>query len=276
MDADRDPVYVFGHSPEEQRRLMAQEEYLGASLKQLLREAGVTPGMRVLDIGCGVGDTSFLTARLVGATGSVVGVDRAPEPLTTARERAAVAGMDNVSFVEGDLRELAFDAPFDAAIGRFVLMYQPDPAAAVRSAAHHVRPGGIVAFQEVDVGVGALSFPRCPTQEQCAERIQATYRAGGIHVRMGARLFGVFRDAGLSEPTMRLDARIGGGPDFPGYAHLAWLVRSLLPMIERFGIATAAEVDIETLEDRLRTEAVAGGGVFVSAPFIGAWARKPS
>ena len=73
---------------------------------------------------------------------------------------------------------------------------------------------------------------------------------------------------------MTLGARIGGGAEMPGYEYTAQTVRSLLPMIERLGVATAQEVDIETLADRLRDEVVAGGGVMISPAMIGAWTCK--
>ena len=90
---------------------------------------------------------------------------------------------------------------------------------------------------------------------------------------MGPRLFQTYLAAGLSAPQLRLDAAIGGGPDWPGYAYLAGTVRSLLPFLERIGAVTAAEVDIDTLEDRLRDEVVAVNGVQILPSLIGAWTR---
>ena len=98
----------------------------------MLRAAGIRPGMRVLDVGCGAGDVSFLAATLVGRDGSVVGVDRSAEAIALAKRRAADVGLANVSFVTQDLQELATDARFDAIIGRLVLMYFPEPDALLR------------------------------------------------------------------------------------------------------------------------------------------------
>jgi hypothetical protein len=70
------------------------------------------------------------------------------------------------------------------------------------------------------------------------------------------------------------DTILGGGPDFAGYAYLAGVFRSILPLLERFDIATASEVDIETLADRLREEMVASGGVTTLQMAVGAFARK--
>ena len=85
-----------------------------------------------------------------------------------------------------------------------------------------------------------------------------------------------YLDAGLPALQLLLDAPVGGGEDWPGYAYVADTVRSLLPMLERMGVATAEEVGVETLADRLRAEAVGQRGVQLLPIVIGAWARKPS
>ena len=64
----------------------------------IFAEAGIRPGMRVLDLGCGAGDVTFVAADLVGPEGSVVGVDRSPEALARARLRAGQRGLTQVRF----------------------------------------------------------------------------------------------------------------------------------------------------------------------------------
>ena len=66
------------------------------------------------------------------------------------------------------------------------------------------------------------------------------------------------------------------GPDSPVYAWVAQTTRTLLPLMERAGVATAAEVGLDTLADRLREEIVAADATVVPPPLIGAWARKPA
>ncbi len=89
--------------------------------------------MHVLDVGCGAGDVSFLCARLVGTEGRVVGIDRSPESIALATQRAQAAGLENVTFVAGDVAPVTIDWRFDAIVGRLVLMYFADPAALLRS-----------------------------------------------------------------------------------------------------------------------------------------------
>jgi hypothetical protein len=72
---------------------------------------------------------------------------------------------------------------------------------------------------------------------------------------------------------MLQQARVEGGPDSPIYAQVAQITRTMLPLMERTGVATAAEVDIERLADRLRDEAVERNAVIVFPPLIAAWTR---
>ena len=95
--------------------------------ERCFREAGIGPGQRVLDIGSGVGDVSLLAARLVGPSGDVVGIERDARSLARARIPAAGAGLRNVSFVQSDVSQVPDGNPFDAAVGRYILFFLPDP-----------------------------------------------------------------------------------------------------------------------------------------------------
>ena len=149
-EPQEEPIYILGHSTEEQQRLIAQASLYGSFTEKLLTQAGIRNGMRVLDIGCGVGDVSLLAARLVGAEGAVMGVDREEVAVEAARERAAALGVQNLTFVAGDPEVLSFPRPFDAVIGRFVLMYQANPTALLSNLRAKLVPGGIAAFHELD------------------------------------------------------------------------------------------------------------------------------
>lgn len=265
----------MGDAECELRRLASQSRLLGDITEEVMLRAGIKPGMSVLDCGCGVGDVSFLTARLIGSAGHVVGIDRSVAAIDRARERAAEAGLRNVSFeVVDDLAVFRPRTPVDAVVGRLILMYLQDPAAVLSHFALQVRPGGLIVFQELVLSM-CRSEPSCGLAERCREWIHDTFVQAGADVDMGWKLFATFQRAGLPCPEMLLGSPVGGGPDSPMYKHIAETVRSLLPMMEQYGIATAEEVMVDNLADRLRTEMTAAGTVCATPCLIGAWSRKP-
>jgi SAM-dependent methyltransferase len=265
--------YVLGHDAAELQRLIEQSEFFGVLTRQLWREAGLAPGMTVLDVGCGAGDTTLLAAELVGPSGRVIGVDRSAQGLALARRRAEAAGLTNVEFREADAAELVLDQPVDALVGRLVLMYFRDHATALRRLAEHVRPGGLIVLQEMDV-LGGSSEPAVPLFDQTLRWVHDAFARAGANPSMGRGLLAAFLGADLPRPRMLLGARVESGPDSAAYPALAGIARTLLPVMEANGIASAAQVGIDTLVERLRGEAVAIGATIYAPPLIGAWVRK--
>ena len=167
---------------------------------------------------------------------------------------------------------MAFDEQFDAVVGRLVLMYYPDPIAAVQKLTQHVRPGGLIIFQEFDMD-NARSFPVAPTFDRVLSWMKRTLLATGARIQLGLELFPIFVAAGLPEPSLRMDAVIGGGAEFPCEILVA-LMQSMLPVMEKLGIATARDVELPTLGERMRNEVVACRGIMRSPALVGAWSRK--
>ena len=275
IDATDPDQYPLGRSDAEARRLELQHRVYGWATRALFAGAGIGAGMRVLDVGSGAGDVALLLADLVGPSGEVVGVEIAPESIGVATERVRAAGVDGiVRFVQADLRDLVLDeAPFDAIVGRWVLMYQPDPVALLRRLAGLLRPGGILAFQESDLELLHGPVPPTPLFEQVRSWMRPPPIDTGIETRMGPKLHAAFLAAGLPAPTVRIDTPVGGGPDWLGYELMAASLRSLLPMLVAFNGVDPAEVGVDTLEDRLRAEIVERDAVLPLVSVYGAWAR---
>lgn len=274
-----DPIYAMGRSEGERRRLVEQAAIYGASTRHLLIEAGLRPGCRVLDAGCGVGDVTLLAAAVVGPGGSVVGVDADAEALAVAEARTARAGLGGqVRFERGDVREVAFDEPFDAVVGRFVLMYLSDAVDGVRRLSRLVRPGGVVAFQEFQFEGLFRSYPDIPGSlyQRTVEWVVETFRRAGVDTEMGLRLPAVFRDAGLPWPQASVHTPLAAGPDHPAYSLFAHVLESLLPLIETLGVATRDEIGVETYARRLSAEAVQHGAAGSAAPVVSAWSTVPA
>jgi SAM-dependent methyltransferase len=229
--------------------------------------------MRVLDVGCGPGDVSVPLAERVGRDGEVVGVDTNDRVLQLARARASASGATQVRFVHTDLRELPVDTLFDAVVGRFVLMYLADPADVVRRVAQYVRPGGVVAFQEFQFEFTPLASAPVPLFDQFRSWGLAVFRRAGIDTGMGLRLWQVFLDAELPAPTLHLDGYLARPGDELAARVVANSLRSALPLVEQFGIATAAEVDIDTFAQRYLADLATSGAVHMLPPTVRAWAR---
>jgi 2-polyprenyl-3-methyl-5-hydroxy-6-metoxy-1,4-benzoquinol methylase len=273
--ADHDE-YVLGHSTHEIERLSAQARLYTPFTLSFFRASGITEGMRVLEVGCGGGDVSLLIAQLVGANGKVVGIDRSATAIETAQQRAQDHDAHNMRFLVADVTApndaLTAVGAFDAIIGRSVLEFIPDPGAVLRAVTSYVRPGGVIAFQEVDWS-GCRTLPAVLAFDQCVTWGSAALQRAGADPYMGLKLYAAFLAAGLPAPTLSAQAAIGAGRDHPLYAHIAGLIRTLLPSMETLGIATAREVDIETLQQRLGDEVVAAGATVVWVSLIGAAAR---
>ena len=157
------PDLYLGRSAAETRRLILQHQIYGPITRQFLIAAGITRGMKVLDLGSGAGDVAMLLADLVGPQGRVVGIDVNGDILDTARPRVGAAGWTNVEFVIGDLEHLDVPTDFDAVVGRWILMYLAEPADLLRRVQAHVRPGGIIAFHEsADLTAAVEAFPSDP------------------------------------------------------------------------------------------------------------------
>ena len=218
----------------------------------------------------------MLAASLVGPTGSVVGVDNNPAILETARQRACAAGLDHLSFVAGDIRDVVLDNDFDAAVGRLVLVYIADKAAALQVIARHLRPGGIVAFQECDFALCESLVANETTPQLYRQLIfwlVEMFRRAGLDLHMSSSLPETFRRAALPSPQMCLDAIVGCRPDWSGYEYLAECLRSGLPLLTRFEMATKEEAGVDTFAERLRSEVVTHRSTVVGPLMIGAWAR---
>ena len=100
--------YALGHTSGELRRLATQARLIDPITDRFLRTAGLTKGMRVLDVGSGAGDVAMLASRIVGDGGEVVGTDKAKAAIGVAKSRVAESGFRNIFFIEGDPADLKF------------------------------------------------------------------------------------------------------------------------------------------------------------------------
>jgi SAM-dependent methyltransferase len=269
-------AYVFGHSVGEAQSIQQLARILAPVTWQFLEQAELCAGMKVLEVGSGASDVALLAAALVGPSGRVIGVENNPAILETARARAQAARLTQVSFVESDLTALVLDDTFDAVVGRYILHHLRDPVLALRQLVRHLRPGGIVAFQEADLTRLGTSVPPVSLFEQVGDWIKEPFRREGLDLQFGLRLYRVFLEVGLPAPQIHCESFLGAGPDWPWYDVIAGRVGSVLPKLLKYGLVTAEEVEISTLAQRLCDAAVAGASVVMAPDLISAWTRTQS
>ena len=266
------PHYSLGSTDAEHERLIWQASRLAPLTERLFREAGIGPGQRVLDLGSGVGDVAMLVARLVAPSGEVVGIERDPRSIARARARVAEAGLRNVSFIESDASQIWESKPFDAAVGRLILMWLPDPVSVLRQLSLLVRPGGVVAFQEPAWAPVFAILTHLSLWSASASLMYETIGRSGANPEMGLALYRIFQEAGLPAPTMQMELPLGDDPDF-----IRWMydvMCSLRPQIQQLNLSLERLGDFDTLLERLRAEVAASNGVASWMAIVGAWARK--
>jgi SAM-dependent methyltransferase len=269
------PSYSLGTDPSEIARLDGQARFLAAPTDLLLRAAGIGPGMRVLDLGTGLGHVAFAVAGLVGPSGTVLGIDQAAPLLDIAEKRRQAAGVAHVRFAEADVLTFAEPRPFDAVVGRLILFHLPDPVAAVRHHASALAPGGRFVALDFDIG-SVRAEPPVPLLASAAHWIVGAFAHAGAHPLIGARLGPILRDAGLTDVTT-----FGIQPYLPpgdpvGPALVAGVVRSLAPVILAAGLADKHELDLETLEQRIATDLREADAVLLTPDLVGAWGIPPT
>jgi len=263
--------YLLGSTDAEHERLIRQAVRLAPVTERFFREAGIGPGQRVLDLGSGVGDVAMLAARLVGPSGEVVGIERDPRSITRARTRAADAGLRNVTFTQSDIAQFSSDGLFDAAVGRYILQFLPDPVAVLRSLSQRVRPGGVIAFQEGSWAPFVLLSAHLPLWSASVSLLHEASLRSGVNLEIGLALHKVFQDAGLPAPNMRLEMELGHDPDFTRW--VSDVVYTLQTKIQEVGLSLEALGDLDTLEERLQKEVASSNTVVPWIGLVAAWCR---
>jgi len=264
--------YALGYSDAEQDRLIRQAAVIAPNTERFFREAGIRAGQRVLDLGSGMGDVAMLVAGLVGPLGEVVGIERDASSIARAKARVAAAGLRNVHFLNSDVNSIAADEPFDAAVGRFILMYLPDPVSVLRSVGRLVRPWGVVAFQEPSWEAMLAVGAGLPLWSKVRHLIHEILLRSGANPEIGPALYRAFQEAGLPSPKMHLEMPLGNDADFIRLT--SGLLYSLRPLAEQHKVSLRELGDLHTLPDRISAEVAEANTVVSLIALVGAWSRK--
>lgn len=264
-------TYVLGSSDQEIERLDRQSASIEGATRLLLRASGIQPGMRVLDLGTGIGHVAMLLAELVGAQGRVVGIDNNARLLDVAALRAA--GRPQLRFVEGDVRRWRDEEPFDAIVGRLILFHLADPVSVLRHHAASLRPEGLLLALDFDMGASRAE-PTLALVDEALGWAKAAFRHAGANPAIGARLALLLAEAGLAGVQgFGVQGYLAPG-DPGGPALLSGVVRTLAPQIVAAGLATPEQIGIDTLEARLAEAVRASGSAILPPTLVGSWGRR--
>lgn len=181
-----------------------------------------------------------------------------------------------VSFQETDLGDFSSTEPWDAIVGRYVLLFQPDPSALLRRMTRFLKPGGIIVFHEADLTVPHPSFPPCPLWDQTKNLIPEALKRSGIPPGVGPRLGRMYLDAGLPFPAIVGDTPVGGERGSLLFCLIASTVITLAPRLCELGLSLPLGVAADdTLVSKLEEAVLAQGSQLIGSTQFGAWTRKP-
>jgi ubiquinone/menaquinone biosynthesis C-methylase UbiE len=270
-------AYVLGYSDTEHRRLQAQARLLQPWTEHFLTSGGLREGMVVLDVGSGAGDVTMAAADIVGPAGRVIGIDRDAGSVERATRRAQEAGYaGRVEFRVDTLDDFRTDIMFDAIVGRYILLYLPAPASALRRLASMLRTGSVAIFHEIDLTETHPTWPVCDAWDDSYRLLAAVYRGAGATPDFGRRIHRTFLDAGLPAPDIESITPVGG-PDSMVVDWLAMSLISLEPALTGAGLALPSGLPFDgTLGDRLRAALAEQNSQVIGPAQYGAWSRKNS
>ena len=229
--------YALRLEPREVARYRMMAEGARAAEAELWRQAGLGPGARVADVGCGPGALLPVLAAEVAPGGEVTGVDADPDAVAAAR--AYAAGLDGVAVVEGSAERTGLAAgTYDLVMVRHVLAHNGGrERAIVEHLATLLRPGGCLYLADSFAG-GMATLPDSPILTEIGERYAAFHAARGNHLRTGLHLAEWLRGAGLDVVDHRGRYQILTAP--PGLRPPAWAARDAMLAA---GVVTTADLE---------------------------------
>jgi len=203
LSANGKGEYVLATGGAAANRLRILHNVYGPGARRLLEQAGIQRGMRVADLGCGVGMVTHLLAELVGPTGEVVGVDFSAAQIEQARALLPTA-FTNVSFVEASATNTGLPrASFDLVYSRFLLIHLTEPDKALHEMYDLLKPNGLFVCEDGDL-TSAGSEPPSKLQG-FSELFGSLGPKWGVDYTLGRRLFQMVLAANFSQPQITLN-----------------------------------------------------------------------
>jgi len=261
--------YVLATGRAASHRLQILHSVYGPGARRVLEDAGIKHGMRVADLGCGVGMTTALLAELVGPTGEVVGVDFSAAQLAQARELLPPEFSRNVTFVEASATDTGLlYGSFDLVYSRFLLIHLTDPEAALREMHRLLKPGGVLVCEDGDLTTaGSEPTTALNMFADLFGRLGPTW---GVDYTIGRRLFQTVQAADFSDIEITYNQPVFARGEGKRLADLS--VAEAGPSFVNAGLITVEALDQTLIEMRLAAE---DENVLAVMPRMSqVWARK--
>jgi ubiquinone/menaquinone biosynthesis C-methylase UbiE len=251
------------------KRLSLLNQVYGDATRSLLGTAGVAAGSHVVDFGCGTGNVSMEIAKLVGANGSVTGVDASPDQLAIGRSQATTNGLTNVKFVESSVYGTSLpESHFDFAYARLILCHLQRPLDALREMLRILKPGGTLICEDLDIS-SLQTYPITTAYQRVVELSLQLADQRQVSYCRGRELPSLLVSLGYS-PTVRVFQ-----PAFlQGEVKRVWEYTFLeaSPNIVEAGLATQNEID--SLADELSRIALDASITVYLSRFVQCWIMK--
>ena len=265
-------TYIMGRTSEEYLRLKRQAQCWEPVTKSVLERAGIGPGMRCLDAGCGPGEVMRVMAQRVGPNGMVVGLDTDAHIGADAISALTAAGLRQCRFLHADLFsvEQIDEGPFDLVFARLLLFHIKNPVDALRRLYGYLKPGGRIVIQDYDT----TTIDAEPVHEVLSEFKtvwSGVCEKAGLDERIGLRLPQLFAEAGMGLPD---DTDVAGLllPMNLSCGMVTAVYRSVLPLALQFGLTTKERS--EWFCEQMQSPDLANS-YFRWPLLISAWKQKP-
>lgn len=258
--AETEREYVLGTGDDELARLGVQHRVWADAAAASWKRAGIGPGHKVLDAGCGPGYGSFDLGHLVTHTGLVLGVDESARFVEYVNRQAKARGDTQVAAMVADVQALGSEVlghgPFDAAYARWTLCWLPHPERAVEGVARALKPGGRFVVQDYFNWGAMTMMPRSRAVDRLIDAALGSFLERHGDMELGGRVPGMFKASGLRLEHVEAHHRVvrGGGKDSTLSWPMTWW-RTYGPKLVSMGRLSGAEceaalADLSELEQR--------------------------
>jgi len=259
--------YVLATGDAAAHRLNLLHRTYGPAGRELLLRAGIQPGMRVADLGCGVGKMTQLLAELVGPGGEVIGVDFSPEQVEHAR--TSLSDLTHVRFLETSATDTKLEREsFDLVYSRFLLIHLKDPNVALREMYDLLKPEGIFVCEDGDL-TSADSEPSSKLKE-FSNLFGGLGPCWGVDYSLGRRLMHLVMDANFKDPEITFNQPVFARGENKRLFDLS--VAEAGPSFIQAGLITETELEELLIEMRRLADDESVVAIFPRMTQI--WARK--